>query len=390
MTKKIPAWTKYLSMILFGILGWIVVPEQNIIQLLLLIIGYNIPLFIDYLKMNPKRLLRFHRGGYRIKRELTKNELEYFAERMAKGSLILGPQGNADKNRIAINSSIWDTLSDDEKEIFRYLISQYSKSIGMEFKGLEFKNAAKKSARKQNTTSSSNYRNNSTSRAPVLRQQKTRARQEPSNFNAISSNKNSSSVRQWTNNRMTQFPHDEDISIESIFILMMYGLTTVFEPSHETKYTKEELEVGFDVDNHFGGDSTLFEMGCYVCFRLDHWLLKNEPSLRNQISPQLLSLFENLFAKALNINTIRDIIDDRLDAYEKTSKRNSTDEEVFNYRSLAIFQTKDNAPPQMEDTGNTQQDSFFEFFNLNSRLSRYDEHMMPLLIEGIQEYCVAQ
>jgi hypothetical protein len=114
MTKKtMPTWTKWLSLILFGVFGWFVFPDSNLIQFLLLVLGYNIPLFIDYLRMDPKRLLKFHRGDYRIKRELSPSELQYFAERMVKGKLILDDKDNDDPSRVAINSSIWDTLSEE-------------------------------------------------------------------------------------------------------------------------------------------------------------------------------------------------------------------------------------------------------------------------------------
>ena len=146
-------------MFLFVGVGQIVTPNHSLIQLLFAVFGYNIPLlavivyntpsYFDYLRMDPKRLLKFHSADYQIKRELRPNELQYFAERMVKGKLILDDKENDDPSRVAINSVIWDTLSGEEKEIFRYLISQYEKSIGMEFKGLEFRNMAKKSSPKK-------------------------------------------------------------------------------------------------------------------------------------------------------------------------------------------------------------------------------------------------
>ena len=53
---------KWLSMFLFVGVGKIVAPNHILIQLLIAIVGYNIPLFIDYLRMNPKRLLKFHQS----------------------------------------------------------------------------------------------------------------------------------------------------------------------------------------------------------------------------------------------------------------------------------------------------------------------------------------
>jgi hypothetical protein len=67
-------------------------------------------------------------------------------------------------------------------------------------------------------------------------------------------------------------------------------------------------------------DATLFDLGCYLLFRIDLYLFKEHRDLRDEISKELSDLFVHLFDNVFDSDTLEDKYDQRIDLYDDLIK----------------------------------------------------------------------
>jgi len=79
-------------------------------------------------------------------------------------------------------------------------------------------------------------------------------------------------VRSWAEKRQRELRYSNDLSIENLFAAVMYGLSSFGKKNMRRSNPSELKGLGFDASEHYSGDAALFELGCYMYFRLNLWL----------------------------------------------------------------------------------------------------------------------
>ena len=164
-----------------------------------------------------------------------------------------------------------------------------------------------------------------------------------------SSQKKGFYVRPWAENRYRRIGNPNNLSLDDLFGAMMFGLS-VFGKNDPRRNTSSELRgLGLDVCKHYSGDSTLFELGCYMYFQINLWLCKNEPKRREEICSAFAQKFIRLFTEALRSTNLSAIVKQRILGYQELAKSRSNDEGCRYHLSQLILRTKDNNPPTLYD-----------------------------------------
>ncbi len=204
-----------------------------------------------------------------------------------------------------------------------------------------------------------------------------------------SAQNDSSYVRSWAEKRQRELRYSNDLSIENLFAAMMYGLSS-FGKKDMRRSTPSELKgLGFDASEHYSGDAALFELGCYMYFRLDLWLYQHKPHHREDISTTFANEFTKLFTQALNSRDIPVLFNQRISQYAKLAQTGTDAEEYHYHLSQLILSTKDNKPPESYDFENepVMITGIFEDMGVKIALAAWEKGIIPALIKTLEKYC---
>ena len=94
-----------------------------------------------------------------------------------------------------------------------------------------------------------------------------------------------------------------------------------------------------------GGDSSLFEVGCYFYLRIDLWLLENAPEHRQSISASLAEQFTALYGKALGRPDIDVLFNERASRYGALLRSGADTAKLHEQLMQLLPLTQHNAPP---------------------------------------------
>ena len=203
-----------------------------------------------------------------------------------------------------------------------------------------------------------------------------------------SGKKDKSYVRTWAEKRKYELRHSYDISSDNLFAAMMYGLSSFGKKDPKRNMSSDLKKLGMDSSEQFSGDEALFELGCYMFFRVDLWLFKNEPSRREVLSTSFTNNFIALFSQALDSKKIPKIFDKRISGYRQLV-RNGADAERYHYHlSQLILRTKDNQPPEDYDFDSSPVmiTGIFEDMGLKIELASWEQGMLPATIESLKNF----
>jgi hypothetical protein len=144
-----------------------------------------------------------------------------------------------------------------------------------------------------------------------------------------------------------------------------------------------------DADEHYSGDATLFELGCYMYFRLDLWLYQHKPNRRKEISVIFVDRFIELFTQALSIKDIPALFEQRISQYGELARTGADGETYHFHLDQIVLRTRDNQPPESYDfkhEGVVIIDAF-EHMGLKIALAGWEIGMIPALLKSIEKYC---
>lgn len=97
-------------------------------------------------------------------------------------------------------------------------------------------------------------------------------------------------IREWANQSQEEAKNSNDISPWALFGAMMYALSKFFAQEKITDDKKDDIrKIHKKTIKKYSGDSSLFEIGCYLFFRTDLWLFKNKPGYRESLSSFMIS-----------------------------------------------------------------------------------------------------
>ena len=81
-----------------------------------------------------------------------------------------------------------------------------------------------------------------------------------------SNRQSKSNVKDWAERRRNELRHSDDVTPEYLFAAIIFGLTSFGKKDHRRK---RSIKLGTYSSEHYSSDAALFELGCYLYFRLD-------------------------------------------------------------------------------------------------------------------------
>lgn len=188
-----------------------------------------------------------------------------------------------------------------------------------------------------------------------------------------------------------------DLSPENIFIIMMYYLSAFAHPYPKDHIPPDQLsdlkrrkkELGMDASEFFSNDAALFEVGCYMNFRVDLWLYINHPNHRESLSTYLADRFIELFTKALGSRKIPKLFDQRMSGYGQLARAKADHERYYFNLSQLIFQIKNDQPLEdySFDTAPAMIMDAYKVYGLKIELLSWEQGFIPGMYETLNSYC---
>lgn len=206
----------------------------------------------------------------------------------------------------------------------------------------------------------------------------------------ISRARSRSYIVQWTKRHQEQLRHvrDCDISAEWLFIAFVRILATFAETNPELVASLDRVRRRryYAIKEKFSNDRALFEPGCYMYVRLDNWLLSKRPHLRDTISEVFREEFLRLFNTALQVPTIAELAQERIDGYGGIAQSGG-DEDSYHFHLLELLiRTQDSHSPQHYDfeRGALCLVNAFERMELKLHFAAWNAAFLPVLINTIE------
>jgi hypothetical protein len=193
----------------------------------------------------------------------------------------------------------------------------------------------------------------------------------------------------WAEQRMRETQYENEITPENMFAGLIYALATFVrpEPRPGQRKEKEEWDLYHSFETEFANDSTLFELGCYMYFRVDFWLFRNRRDLHGQISPVFFDEFINLFTEVLGIPNIDDLLAERLDGYIGLTGRGNEIQTYHDHLYELILRTKGNRKPGHYCTS-SEHGTFvgaLQEFALRAKLRTWEDIMLPTILGSMEK-----
>jgi hypothetical protein len=200
-----------------------------------------------------------------------------------------------------------------------------------------------------------------------------------------SSRDDRSYLRTWAEKRMRELGRSGDLSVENLFAATMYSLSSFSEEDTSGRACGTKGS-GF---GHYSGDAALFELGCYMYFRLDLWLYKRKPHCRRDVSPTFATEFVKLFSQALTSRDIPSLFDQRVSQYGRLAQAGADLKQYHHHLSQLILRTRDNQLPRAYDFEGREplMLNAMDDFLVKTALLAWEEHMLPASLDMLTKYC---
>ena len=190
-------------------------------------------------------------------------------------------------------------------------------------------------------------------------------------------------VRDWAERRQNELQNSDDVvAPDGLFAAIIFCLAT-FSRGKVHKLATFSSQ-------HYSSDAALFELGCYLYFRVDMWLFLKKPHLREVLSITFQREFVHLFTKALGIDNVHELFDERVNKYGEIARtcKGSDLKECHFYLSQLILRTKNGTLPETYDFDHEPLTlDFWADMGLKTELSSWEQSMMPAVIKAMENYC---
>ena len=213
---------------------------------------------------------------------------------------------------------------------------------------------------------------------------------------------NNSKIRTWALiQKEKKDPQKELIEILSDSII--YGLSSFCHLDTTNEEIKNQAEVNHfnelckKVQPAYATDSSAFEMGCYLYFRINLWNFQKKKGYRDTVLDYLISRFLYIFSVVLNskVEELKKVLDNRMDLYEKIvmdiKNNEKIQEEIYFYLTQLLARTENNKLPEVYNFNKKFLiiilDAFEDFF-LKKEILSFDKIMVPIILENFGKFCL--
>ena len=194
-----------------------------------------------------------------------------------------------------------------------------------------------------------------------------------------------SRVREWAARQKEKDRSAPPLTICSHSII--WSIATFCDPSTHIRREKSPLHrAGNNVVRTYCGDATLFELGCFVYFRIDLWCHQNgRDRVRDELLPRFMEDFVRVFQELGGIRNARELFDQRIDFYGSLVRDDKVGSAVTFLETLILL-TENNKMPQIFE-GETPAiviGDIFELAPLKIIINGFVEHMIPPVIRNCE------
>lgn len=216
-------------------------------------------------------------------------------------------------------------------------------------------------------------------------------------------NSGESYVRIWAKKNMSELRNTIganncfELSLEKYFIIMMYFLSAfahpnpkeIINPDQLSAYNERKQGLGMDASKEYSNDATLFEVGCYMNFRVDLWLFNKNPNQRESISICLADMFIELFARALGLDTIPKLFDQRMSGYGQLARAKADYDQYSHHLSQLILYIERNKPSEdySFDLSPIMITGIDKSMGLKIEHLSWEQAFLPRIYGALQKYC---
>lgn len=221
----------------------------------------------------------------------------------------------------------------------------------------------------------------------------------------------SSKIRIWVKEEEEKNKNTNENLYDVLFGALIYGLTGFNGTLSEKHRIDTTLKLMEEIRQKYSGDTSLFELGCYLFFQIDLWCFRNHyEEWRRRILPFLINRFTSLFEETLNTGNLDLIFNNRLDLYgraiqgklvhlsligenrdEASSDEKKAYDTIYFYLTQLILMTADNTLPKIYKF-NKEKDSliipttlgFFGTYLIFSEILNWEMHVLPASLEAIK------
>ena len=189
-------------------------------------------------------------------------------------------------------------------------------------------------------------------------------------------------VREYAQESMYNYLHlYPKYSPDWLMINLLYLLSIFGKPS------QEEQDNDIYKSKHIG-DTTLFEMWCYLYLLLDMWLYQNSTYPRDKFFNIYSNFSENIFNNALKIDNTIEILESRINGYATVLHETKDNVELIKHLKKLIQLSSEESEPANYDFQKSRvpYSDFMDSINLEKDLSSWHEAIIPETIEAVRLY----
>lgn len=199
-----------------------------------------------------------------------------------------------------------------------------------------------------------------------------------------SRSKSNSMVLSWADAQLDSIDTRPVSSREGLAISFIYAVATFARGSTTRKQTEQQM--GIDT-SAFENDSAVFEVGCFAFVQVDSWLFANRRNLREQASEGIAESLLRIFPKALGVNTVAPLFNQRIKKYGQMLHDNEGIEQMLEVLISLIQKTAGGQIPKPVDFDNdsVNMGNYLQTHALKSKTVSWYTGMMPSLIDTAKD-----
>ncbi len=197
-----------------------------------------------------------------------------------------------------------------------------------------------------------------------------------------STQKRDATLIDWTDMKMWQFRHANDVTPEMIFVGFMHGLVSFARKDKQSTVTPPQLQHLHEYKN----DAALFELGCYGYWRVLEFLAGSDLDHRDEVRDALFCEFVILFRETLHDPNIDQICRHRLKTYGTFCVEDARPDRCLDLLTKLIARTRHSQQP----TSCTDGDACGELdpldvMVLKTKITNWSEEVLPAILTVIKE-----
>lgn len=198
---------------------------------------------------------------------------------------------------------------------------------------------------------------------------------------------NESKIRAWAEIQ-AQIENKDQSVLRTLSNAIIYGLSGFSNPLKSVEEQTYCDKINNNIQTMYSGDSSLFEIGCYLYFCIDLWHVRNDKEIfRDKIVyGYLIRSFLELIEATLNIKNSHEIFQNRLKLYGDLARTKPY--RIRFYLTQLVSRTCNNTLPIVHnfDTFTINILGFVEDMSLALLVDSFDIFIVPACIKSIEKF----